>query len=78
MSFLGFLLPAIAGIMVIEVAVIAFQPGARRARFLPTVLAGLFIVLAWNASARGLGLYVVLAALTGALLAHAVDVARRW
>ena len=72
------LLPAIAGIMVIELGVFVCQPAARRARFLPTVLAGFFIVLAWNASAHGLGVTVVLAALTAALLAHAVDVARRW
>ncbi len=75
---LSLLLPAIAGIMVVEFLVVAFQPAARRRRFLPTMAAGFFIVLAWNASARGWGLPVVLLALSGALIAHGADLYQRW
>jgi hypothetical protein len=42
------------------------------------MLAGLFIVLAWNASAQGWPLWVVLAALACALVAHGGDLAGRW
>ncbi len=78
MISLAWLLPAIAAIMVAELAVIGFQPPDRRRRFLPTMLAGLFIVLAWNASAQGWPLWVVLAALACALVAHGGDLAGRW
>jgi hypothetical protein len=75
---LAWLLPAIAGIMAVEIVVIGLQAPARRARFLPTVLAGFFIVLAWNAYANGYAALLILAALSAALLAHAIDIWRRW
>jgi hypothetical protein len=75
---LSLLLPAIAGIMVVELVVVAFQPAARRRRFLPTMAAGFFIVLAWNASALGWPAWVILAVLACALIAHAADVVSRW
>jgi hypothetical protein len=68
----------IAAVMLVEVGVLAVGPAARRGRFLPTVLAGLFIVLGWNAAVGGAGLWVVLAALAAGGAAHAVDVVRRW
>ncbi len=68
----------ILGIMVVEVLVLAWQPAARRRRFLPTVCAGMFIVAAWAASARGWPEAVVLAALGAALVAHVVDIGMRW
>lgn len=71
-------LAGIAVLMLVEVAVLAVGPAARRGRFLPTVLAGLFIVLGWNAAAGGAGVWVVLAALAAGGAAHAVDVVRRW
>ena len=78
MSFLRVVLGFIAALMVAEVAVLAAGDAARRERFLPTVLAGLFIVAAWNAAAAGAGLWVVLGALAAGGAAHAIDVVRRW
>jgi hypothetical protein len=75
---IGALPPVILGIMVVEVAVLAWQPAARRRRFLPTVCAGMFIVAAWTASASGWPELVVLAALAAALVAHATDITTRW
>ncbi len=75
---IGALPPVILGIMVIEVAVLMWQPAARRRRFLPTVCAGMFIVAAWTASAAGWPGALVLVALAGALVAHVSDVAMRW
>ncbi len=78
MSLLRVLLGVIAAVMAVEVGVLALGAPARRGRFLPTVLAGLFIVLGWNAAAGGSALWVVLAALAAGGAAHAVDVVRRW
>ncbi len=75
---LAVLLPVIAGIMAVEIIVLGMQPTERRWRLLPNVAAGFFIVLAWNASARGWGLPLILLALTGALIAHGADLYRRW
>ena len=76
--FLRVVLAVIAVVMVVEVGVLAVGDVSRRGRFLPTVLAGLFIVLGWNAAVAGLGVGVVLAALAVGGAAHAVDLARRW
>jgi hypothetical protein len=75
---LATLLPVIAGIMAVEIAVFVFQPAERRWRFLPTVTAGFFIVLAWTGFAQGLPVLFVLIALSAALVAHATDLYRRW
>jgi hypothetical protein len=75
---IGALPPVILGIMVVELVVLAWQPAARRRRFLPTVCAGMFIVAAWTASAAGWPGVVVLAALAAALVAHAADIKTRW
>jgi hypothetical protein len=75
---LALLLPAIAGIMLVEMIFLGLQPGGRRARLLPNVAAGFCIVLAWNASAQGWPVPVILLALTAALAAHAADLYRRW
>jgi len=76
--FLRVVLAAMAAVMVVEAGVLAVGDASRRGRFLPNVLAGLFIVLGWNAAAAGAGVGVVLVALTAGGAAHAVDVVRRW
>ena len=78
MIFLRVVLAVIAAVMVVEVGVLAAGDASRRGHFLPTVLAGLFIVLGWNAAAAGLGVGVVLVALAAGGAAHAVDLIRRW
>jgi hypothetical protein len=75
---LRWLLPAIAALMAVELAVAGAQGADRRRRFLPTLCAGLFIVLAWNASALGGPWWLVLGLLGGALAAHAADLVLRW
>jgi chromate transport protein ChrA len=75
---LHLLVPVIGGILGLEFVIVLFQNQARRARLMPTVLAGFFIVLAWNASNEGLLLPLILAALLCALIAHATDIRARW
>jgi hypothetical protein len=72
------LVPAIGVIIGAELGVVLLGDKRRRGRLLPTVLAGFFIVLGWNASVYGLGLLAVLSCLAGALAAHITDIARRW
>jgi hypothetical protein len=78
MTLLAILVPLVGAIIGVELAVVLCGGNARRARLLPTVLAGFFIVLAWNASVYGLGSLAVFACLAGALAAHVTDMYRRW
>jgi len=48
------------------------------ADLLPNVLAGDFLLLAWFWNEQRIGWMPVAAALAGALVAHLVDVGRRW
>jgi hypothetical protein len=75
---LGYLLAAIIVISVLEAGFLLTQPRARQARIYPTVLAALGLVGAWTAAWAELGLVFVLAPLTFSLVAHLVDLRRRW
>ena len=75
---LGYLLSVIMGISALEAVFLATQPRDRQARIYPTVLAALGLVGAWMAAWAGVGMGVVLASLTLSLVAHLVDLRRRW
>ncbi len=75
---LFYLLGAIMGISALEAVFLATQPRDRQARIYPTVLAALGLVGAWLAAWSGAGMSVVLASLTLSLVAHLVDLRRRW
>ncbi len=78
MSFLRFVLWLIIAVMAGELVVLLAGDAARRDRFMPTVLAGLFIVVAWNAAIVGGAMWVVLMLLAAGGVMHAFDVIRRW
>ncbi len=70
-----------AAILVISLAEAGFlltQPRARQARIYPTVIAAIGLTGAWEAASAGLGPVFVLTPLTLSLLAHLLDLRRRW
>ncbi len=75
---LGFLPAFILGLSTLEAVLLLTQPGDRQARIYPTVLAGIGLVGAWLAAWAGLRLPFILAPLTLSLVAHLVDLRRRW
>ena len=78
MSFLRVVLWLLIAVMMGELVVLLAGDAARRDRFLPTVAAGLFIVMAWNAAAVGGAMWEVLMLLAAGGVMHAFDVVRRW
>jgi hypothetical protein len=77
-AFLGWLLAAILGFSALEAVLLLTQPRDRQARIYPTVLAAIGLVGAWMAAWSGQALAYVLAPLTLSLVAHLVDLRRRW
>ncbi len=78
MPFLGTLLAVILGFSALEALLLLTQPRDRQARIYPTVLAAIGLVGAWLAAWSGQSLLFVLAPLTLSLVAHLVDLRRRW
>jgi hypothetical protein len=66
------------GFMLIEAAVLAFQPRDRQWRIYPTLIAGIGLVSAWLIARHTLTPWVALLPLLAALAAHVVDLWRRW
>lgn len=80
---LGYLVDLVLLVVVIEaIAVIGywarFRRGIAPADFLPSLLAGALILLALRFAIAGPGWLLPAACLSGAGLAHLIDVVRRW
>jgi hypothetical protein len=78
LPFLGTLLGIILGFSALEALLLLTQPRDRQARIYPTVLAAIGLVGAWLAAWSSQPLPYILAPLTLSLVAHLVDLRRRW